>query len=83
MNSQLDWSFDIILLLTIHPLLSPNHTFIPEQITVNVHPALFEGEGEGGGGGEGQKKWGTLLFQFTIDIHIQITQKTQKTPENA
>ena len=44
---------------------------IPEQLSVKAHPALF-----GGGGGEPKKE--ALLFQSTIDIHIQNVRKTQK-----
>ena len=41
--------------------------FIPEQFTGKVHLALFEGRGEE----RGEPKKEALLFQSTIDIHIQ------------
>ena len=44
--------------------------FIPEQFTVNAHPALFEGRGE--------PKNEALLFQSTVDIHFQNAHKTHK-----
>ena len=43
---------------------------IPEQFTVKVHPALFDGEGKGRGG-RGEPKNEALLFQSTVDIHFQ------------
>ena len=45
--------------------------FIPEQYIVKAHPALFEREGEGGG----EPKNEALLFQSTVDIHIQTRTK--------
>ena len=47
-----------------------NCKFIPEQFTVKVHPALFEGEGRG------EPKNEALLFQSTVDIHFTNVHKT-------
>ena len=41
---------------------------------MNAHPALFEREGEE----RGEPKNEALLFQSTVDIHLQNAHKTQK-----
>ena len=58
---------DLFNILSIH--------VVPEQFTVKAHPVLFQ---EGEGMGWGAKKKEALLFQSTIDIHIQNARKTQK-----
>ena len=51
----------------------PMHIIL-EQFTVKAHLALFGWEGEGGR----VKKGGTLLFQYTFNIHIQNSKNNTK-----
>ena len=53
-------------------------TFIPEEFTVEAHPALFEGEEEGG-----QPNNKALLFQSTVDTHTLETRKNTQKPAKA
>ena len=45
---------------------------------MKAHPALFGGGESGEGEGGEPKKGGTIIFQSTIDIHIQNTHKNTK-----